>query len=289
MFMKHHFADFLIREGDYWTIIPNRERYAHKIDNLSSDSADVSVITIEGGDENWERVLDLPNLVELTLHQPTEQQMQVASKLVKLKRLRVTHARPKNLSFISPLERIEELVLEYVSGFSDLSPLRSLRKLKSLHLENLRRVSRFDGLSGIETLRYLMIDGTLDWKQPIEDFIFLKGLPRLEVLRFGGVITKAKFPALLPSISLKHLKEIKVAWNVFSAEEYALLEVGLPHVKGACRGPFTRFKHSGSQECFEFTGKGAGRVKCDHPDSKSKCAKYAELYESLKVRAKAFL
>ncbi len=287
--MKHHFADFLSREGDYWTMIPNRERYAHSIDNLASDLTEVSVITIEGGNEHWERVLSLPNLVELTLHQPTTQQLEVASKLVNLKRLRITHARPKELNFISPLQKIEELVLEYVSGFSDLSPLRSLRKLKALHLENLRRVCRFDGLSGIESLRYLKIDGTLDWKQPIEDFAFLEGLPNLEVLRFGRVITGAKFPALLPAISLKRLKEIKMAWNVFSAEEYALLEVRLPHVQGACRGPFTRFKPSGSEECFEFTGKGAGRVKCDHPGSESKCAKYAELYESLKVRAKAFL
>ena len=26
--MKHHFGDFLDRTGDYWTTIPNRERFA---------------------------------------------------------------------------------------------------------------------------------------------------------------------------------------------------------------------------------------------------------------------
>ncbi len=27
--MKHHFGDFLDRTDDYWTIVPNRERYAY--------------------------------------------------------------------------------------------------------------------------------------------------------------------------------------------------------------------------------------------------------------------
>lgn len=26
--MKHHFVDFLDRTGDYWTTIPNRERFS---------------------------------------------------------------------------------------------------------------------------------------------------------------------------------------------------------------------------------------------------------------------
>ena len=29
--MRHHFGDLLDRDGGYWTIIPNRERYAYRI------------------------------------------------------------------------------------------------------------------------------------------------------------------------------------------------------------------------------------------------------------------
>ncbi|MBP2617631.1 hypothetical protein [Chryseobacterium jejuense] len=57
--------------------------------------------------------------------------------------------------------------MEYVSGFSDLSPFQNLPKLKALHFENLRKVSSFDGLRGIKNLKYLHISGTLDWKQPL--------------------------------------------------------------------------------------------------------------------------
>ena len=74
-------------------------------------------------------------------------------------------------------------------------------------MENLRKVKEFDGLYGIESLRYLCIDGTLDWKQPISNFEFLKGLPNLEVLSFGQVINKSPFPALLPALALRKLKK----------------------------------------------------------------------------------
>ena len=49
-------------------------------------------------------------------------------------------------------------------------------------MANLRRVSDFGVLSGITRIQYLSIYGTLDWKQPISDFEFLRGLPSLEVL-----------------------------------------------------------------------------------------------------------
>lgn len=284
--MKHHFGDLLDRDGDYWTVVPNRDRYAYGIGNVPVGNHEVTIATIGAGDEFWENVLTFPNLEELTLHEPNQEQLQAISELSALKRLRVTHARPGEIRFISALTGIEELVLEYVSGFSDLSPLRSLTRLKSLHLENLRRVQDFGGLSGIDSLRYLYIDGTLDWKQPIADFEFLRGLPNLEVLAFGQIINKSPFPALLPALALKKLQRLRLVWNLLPAEEYALLEVGLSGVNGADWGPFTRFAYSHGDEWFEFTGKGAGRAKCGLARSEQKCADYARKYELMKTSAK---
>lgn len=322
--MKHHFGDLLDRDGDYWTVVPNRERYAYAIGDVPAGSKGITIVTISSDEENWARIFTLPNLEELTLHEPSKEQLQAISKLTALKRLRVTHARPKNLDFISSLVNIEELVLEYVSGFTDLTPLRSLKKLRSLHMENLRRVKEFGGLAGIESLRYLYIDGTLDWKQPISNFDFLEGLPNLEVLSFGQVINRSPFPALLPALALKNLKKIKIAWNMLAAEEYALLEVVLSGIEGADWGPFTRFpfshialpnddvrahlsdnviksKHpeviitcSGerlvddpdpSSQWFEFTGKKAGKAKCSNPKSEGKCEEYAQKYQLMKEEA----
>lgn len=320
--MKHHFGDFLDRDGDYWTVAPNRERYAYAIGDVPTGSKEITIVTIGSDDENWERVFTLPNLEELTLHEPTKVQLQSISKLTLLKRLRITHARPKDIDFITTLVDIEELVLEYVSGFSDLAPLRSLKNLRSLHMENLRRVKDFDGLAGIESLRYLRIDGTLDWKQPISDFEFLKGLPNLEVLSFGQVINKSPYPALLPVLALKKLKKIKLVWNMLASVEYALMEVALPNVKGADWGPFTRFAYSSmplprddvrahlsenvinlnhpevsisykgerlvndpKEEWFEFTGKKAGRAKCSSSKSKEKCDEYVLKYQLMKEEA----
>ncbi len=321
--MKHHFGDHLDRTGDYWTIVPNRDRYVYRIEDISSGNKEITIVTISKEDKKWETIYSLPNLEELTLHEPSKEQLEGISKLWRLKRLRITHARPKNIEFLNTLVNLEELVLEYVSGFSDLSPLRDLPKLKSIHFENLRRVSDFEGLSGLKSLRYLNIDGTLDWKQPISDFEFLRGLPNLEVFSLGQVINKSPYPALLPALSLKKLKRFSVTWTILEAEEYALIEVGMPHVEGAVRGPYTSFAYSTIQlsnndvrahlsdevikenhpdvyiyyngerhiddpndTWLEFTGKKAGKTKVGSPKEKEKCEGYAAKYELMKERAR---
>ncbi len=100
--MKHHFGDHLDRNGDYWTIVPNRERYLYGIGDIPSDSKEITIVTITKEDEKWETIFSLPNLEELTLHEPSKEQLEGISKLRGLKRLRITHARPKNIEFISP-------------------------------------------------------------------------------------------------------------------------------------------------------------------------------------------
>ena len=209
--MRHHFADLLDREGGYWTITPNRERHAYRIGDVPAGSSEITVITLGKEDAGWRRALTLPNLEELTLHEPTQEQLLAIGQLRGVKRMRITHARPKSLDFIRGMTSIEELVLEYVSGFDDLAPLRSFDRLRALHVENLRRVSDFSGLSGLTSLKYLSIYGTLDWKQPIADFEFLRGLPGLEVLGLFQVTTDAPYPALLPALALERLKKLQLA------------------------------------------------------------------------------
>lgn len=324
--VKHHFADMLDRDGDYWTIIPNRERYAYVIGDVPPGSKEVTIVTIGKNDEHWQRALTLPNLDELTLHEPTNEQLKAIAVLRSVKRLRITHAHPKTLDFIQAMGAVEELVLEYVSGFTDLSPLRALKHLRALHLENLRRVSDFGGLAGVESLRYLAVYGTLDWKQPIADFEFLRGLPSLEVLGMFQVITKRPYPALLPALDLENLKMLHVSGSEFVTEEYALLEEGLPGVQGANWGPFRtwtyayldlpandirarlpaeviRAKHpevlisydgrrrveDPASRWFEATGKGAGRVKCHSPAAEAKCREYVERYAAMKAAARTLI
>ncbi|MBL8819296.1 MAG: leucine-rich repeat domain-containing protein [Planctomyces sp.] len=287
--MKHHFADLLDRDGDYWTVVPNLQRYAHRINDVPAGSELVQIATVGAEDASWRNIFTFPRLEELTLHEPRREQLLEISSLSGLRRLRITHARPKDIDFIGSMVGIEELVLEYVSGFSDLTPLRSLTKLKSLHLENLRRVHDFSGLSGITSLRYLSIDGTLDWKQPIDDFEFLWGLQNLEVLFFGQISNKSPYPATIPILGLKKLVRLKLVWNMLPTEEYALMEVGLQGVKNASWGPYTRFQFSPDLETFEFTGKGAGRVKCGHADAARKCAEFTQRYETFKKDAESVI
>jgi hypothetical protein len=190
-------------------------------------------------------------------------------------------------------------------------------------LENLRRVKNFGGLSGLLNLKYLSIDGTLDWKQPIENFDFLNGLPKLEIFKVGQVITKAPYPELLPLCKLRNLKRIRLPLNMFSAEEYALVSTALQNIEGADFSPVNRFgylsmpipdddprinlsdkeikaKHpevriiyDGSREImdpnsewFDFIGKGSGRIKCSSPNVKMKCEEFIKKYNKLIKKAK---
>jgi hypothetical protein len=321
--MRHHFGDLLDREGGYWTITANRERYAYRIGDVPARSREVTIVTIGKDDEHWARALTLPNLEELTLHEPTKEQLLAVGVLGSLERLRITHARPQSIDFIASMRGVEELVLEYVSGFGDLAPLRELKRLRSLHLENLRGVSDFSGLSGIASLEYLSVNGTTDWKQPIEDFEFLRGLPGLEVLSLWQVITNRPYPALLPALDLEKLKKLRIHGSYLAPEEYALLEEGLGGVEGASWGPYrtvayaqlelprddvrahlprdvivanhpeVTVHHDGSRKVddpasrwFEFTGKGAGRVKCDSTTAEKRCRAYADRYAALRRQAR---
>ena len=323
--MRHHFGDLLDRDGGYWTIIPNRERYAYRIGDVPEGSPEITIVTIGKEDANWLRALSLPNLEELTLHEPTPEQLLAVMALRSLKRLRVTHARPKTIDFISSMSALEEVVLEYVSGFSDMSPLASLKRLRALHIENLRRVSDFGGLAGATNLKYLAVNGTLDWEQPIDGFEFLRGLPRLEVFKLWQVKCRAPYPALLPAVSLRHLKKLKVHGSYLATEEYALLEEGLKGVKGATWGPYhvtgsqmelpkddlrahlpeevIRARHpevfvqydgkrlidDPASQWFEFTGRAAGRVKCSSPTAEARCREQSERYAAMRKRARALI
>jgi hypothetical protein len=278
--MKHHFGDFLDRTGDYWTIVPNRERYAYAAEVDIDDKEAVKILTISKSHDHWKQVFDCPNLEELTLHDPSKEEVQAIRKLTQLKRLRVTFFRATDIEFIGDLHNLEEIILEYVSGFSDLSPLLRLTKLKSLHLENLRRVSSFDGLRGLNSLRYLHIDGTLDWNQPVENFEFVKGLPNLEVFSLGFVINKTEYPAFLPLLHLKKLKKIKIVRDTFKSNEFAFLQVALPHVEGC---DWDLFWDTGDR--FTFLGKRAGLVFKRNPLLTEKCSEFEQSFDKLKEEA----
>lgn len=324
--MRHHFGDLLDRDGGYWTVVPNRERHAYRIGDVPTESPEVTIVTIGKEDKNWSRALTLPNLEELTLHEPTAEQLLAVRALRSLKRLRVTHARPQTIDFIASMSDLEEVVLEYVSGFSDLSPLGTLKRLRALHIENLRRVSDFGGLAGAINLKYLAIRGTLDWQQPMDGFAFLRGLPQLEVFALWEVKCMAPYPALLPAVSLRRLKRLRLHRSYLATEEYALLEEGLNGVEGATWGPYAmvansqielprddlrahlpldvirsrhpevsvqydgkRFIDDPASRWFEFTGRAAGRVKCSSPTAEARCHKQSERYDALKKQARALI
>jgi len=239
--VKHHFGDMLDRSGGHWTILPNAERYAYQMPEWTSGQKLVSIATISNGDENWELIGTFPNLEELTLHSPSHEQIAFVSQLWHLKRLRITHARPKDINFISRLQNLEEVILEYVSGFDDLSPLGDLHKLRALHIENLRRVSDFSGLKGATGLKYLGLYGTVDWSQPVESFDFLSSLKCLEYLRLHFLKAPKEGQPLASLTQLPNLRKLDISMNMFPLEIFAWIEAKLASIEGTKRPAFVKF------------------------------------------------
>lgn len=289
--MKHHFGDFLDRTDDYWTTIPNRERFAFIADFEIASKDEVKILTISKTQDkiHWEQIFDCPNLEEITLHDPSKEQVQAISRLKKIKRLRVTFFRATDIEFIGDLENLEELILEYVSGFSDLTPLRKLKKLKSVHFENLRRVTDFGALTGIESLRYIYINGTFDWSQPVENFDFLIEIPNLEILTlgFGVKVVNSTYPIFKSIIKNKNIKKLRLGRAFCSLEDYAFVEVllGQDNITYADDTPVKLFYENKGQ--IDFLGKGMRSISS--ANSKDKCEKVRLEYENLKIKAIEYL
>ncbi|AZA83424.1 hypothetical protein C1637_21135 [Chryseobacterium lactis] len=268
---------------DYWEMVPTHHTPVYSVDKEIPDTTSVKVLTISKNHQNWKRIFDCPHLEELNLDQPSNEQVQAISELKHIKRLRIKSLRVKNLEFIKTMIHLEEVALEYVSGFSDLSPLQYLPVLQSLHLENLRKVSDFDGLRGIENLRYLLITGTLDWKQPIDSFPFLEELPDLEILTLVSIMNKTPFPAFNSVLKLKKIKELRIGIGTLDTAEYALLETALPHAKKGFEGelswPLYSNKDHPDKGYVSLLGRGEGRIKLGSPTAVDKIKAYTEKYD----------
>lgn len=280
------------RTADYWTTIPNKDRYAFVANFTISNKDEVKILTISKNqeEEHWQQIFECPNLEELTLHDPSKEQIQAIRKLTNVKRLRVSFFRAADIQFIADLHNLEELILEYVSGFSDLTPLSRLTKLKSLLCENLRGVSNFDGLKGLKTLRYLQIDGTLDWSQPIEKFNFLEGLENLEVLALGFITIKSTYPALLPVLKLKKLKKFMAGMSTLSTKEFAFLDVAIPDADRC------NFSHGKLEKYFihdegwvYFLGKGTRSINLNEAKSKEKIKLFEKKYDEYKTEVEELI
>ena len=220
--MKHHFGDMLQREGGHWSITPNRERWTHHYSDLNDADAQLSLLTLTKADKNWRRAIEFSGLQELTLHEPSADQLTAIGEMAKLRRLRITHARPKSLDFLIEQDCLEEVVLEYVSGIEDLQALGRMPCLSALHLENLRRVHDFSGLAGAKRLKYLSIDGTLDWKQPVLNFDFLGSLVNLEWLRLVQVRAPDDQTVLSALKDVPALGVLRISADAFPLEVFCM-------------------------------------------------------------------
>jgi hypothetical protein len=146
------------------------------------------------------------------------------------------------------------------------------------------------------------------------------------VLVFRKVITKKAYPAMLPALSLKNLRKLRLHGSHLPVQEYALLEVGLEDVEDAiwnayktdaerridldpydsrahlplevlrAEYPEVMVDYEGKRTIenptslwYEFTGKGERRINCGTAKSEARCRDYARRDEEMKQAARVLI
>ena len=247
-----------------WDIV--LEHKLHKV--LERQDIETELVRFSRSSENWEQIKNFPHLEEIHVFDATEEQLNFISNLEGIKRLILESCRPKDISFLTKMQTLEELSFDAVSGFDDLSPLSHLTNLKALKLHILRRVKDFSSLSTLSELRFLFLGGNFEFPQPVSDLKFLTGNENLEYLIFDNLkVIEKEWPAL-PIASLKNLKYIELSRNTFSFENFALLEVALKGVAGADFQPVIKEIHffHGNEGWLEAVPWQVPDTKIDHID-----------------------
>lgn len=258
--------------------------YVTDFDLNNFDGKPIKAIAFRNDTVGWQRIFDLSELEELTIHSPSKEHLAALAKATQLKRLHLILARVRDLDFLSELTQLEELVLTFVSGFSDLSPLAKLPNLRSLHTEFLRGVTDFGTLAGAKNLRFLSIFGSLDSKQSVANFDFLGEMQSLELLCLGEITCKAPYPMFDSVLKIKNLQEIHLDRSDFALEEYAFWEVHFPNILGTKQSLAVQLD---SSDNLYLLGKGSGRVGKNSKNAEQKLADFGQKYEAIRKRVLA--
>lgn len=280
--VNHHWGDFLDRTvKGMWTMSANAQRWRHHYSDLEEAPEDTSILTLTRDDQNWRRATQLKGLRELTLHQPSQEQLAALESFPQISALRISHARPKDLNFLLGQPALRELVLEYVSGFKDISPVGKLPNLVALHCENLRAVRDFSGLAASRSLELLSIQGTLDWNQPVESFDFLGDIESLKYVSVSWCRAPDEDHPFLSVLKLSHLRKFDVGMNTVPLEVHAWLKARLPSVDGVQRPAFFRGDGDKSSPNAYLLGKGERWITGKEETVAAKCRAHAERFERL--------
>lgn len=243
---------------------PNDERFKYWVEDCSELPTDTTTVTIGRDATGVEHLQNLPALEEVTLHETNQAQIEAISQLCQIKRLRITHARPRSIAAIAKLKRLEEVVLEYVSGFDDISPLAELPDLRALHLENLRGMRDFSPLGHCAKLRYLAILGTLDWAQPVNSISFAAKIGALEYLMLMARLEDVESARDL--IAIGDRCEFNFKDNLLPLEIFAYLEA---HCTKATFTPVKR-RNAGGDACIPEADKryalSSEELAANHPE-----------------------
>jgi len=184
--------------------------------------------------------------------------------------IHLRHSRLINdFSCLSILDKLEYMIIEWNIRATQLWDMSGNLALKGIKLWDTKKITNFHELTTAPTLKELAIDESVDsqlgsspWK--LETLKPLSQLKNLEKLNL--TVSKVQDSDITPLLDLKKISKLSIIANLFSLEEFALLNAKLKNAEIYPNQPFylADSKEATLYDYAMVVGKGRD-VKRDNP------------------------
>lgn len=252
-----------------YSVFPASQHWDKALDDVSAAPSEVENVRLVAGARNIDALYMLSSLKTLWCFDVDAKSLSAISDCVQLEAIYLENVKTSDLSPLRKLRNMKILSLETCSKIESLTFLAEHRSLSSLAIIHFKNVHDLTPLAELESLRELVIAGSMWTRMQVDSFLPLKALTNLEFLHLTNI--KAKDESLAPLHSLKKLKQLDIA-NFYPMSEFAILSSALSETNCAWLEPFFPIKYKNCKKCegktiVTLTGKRKPQL-CENCDKK---------------------
>ena len=212
------------------------------IEDLAELDGPPSVLSLPGKAKNIARLAEWPPIDDVRLSSATQQQFDALAALIDPVSLMLDCVRADDLSALSRMSRLRNLVIDSNARIADLEFLTPLQGLQDLELRAIKQPLDLAPLAQLTGLRRLVIDGGFSRVMKAKSVAPLAALKQVTTLQLVAV--RFEDQSLAPLAEMTSLTDLQIT-NFFPVEAYAELHALRPDIKSDRLAPYSqsRAKH----------------------------------------------
>jgi hypothetical protein len=239
-------------------VFPALAGFPDAIADVAAVAGDVTSLRLVSKAQNFAALPRLPLLERLWCMNLGAETARIVGSLVALRRLYVDGFRLPTLSAFSELERLEVLSIDGATRVASLDEFAPFCGLTALGVTHFPRVRSLEPLSRFDSLRALVVAGSIWTRMTVDSLTPLMRLNDLHYLHLTNL--KALDESLEPLASLTELLTLELP-NFYPMEEFAKLSARLKKTRCDWFAPFVSVTSSSCPKCaasgmLMLTGKG---------------------------------